>query len=254
MTPSVPLTIDPAHRDALASVGLSEFEDFWKFDRGAVVKALVPGRSTARFEAAGKIYFLKRGEGAAAAEMSNEARVLGVLHGAGLPVPQPIAVGLSEVHGILVTSGLPARANLEDVLCKSSPPLDPARSRRHLRRLVDLVRRLHAVGVQQRDCYLVHVLVGSDDELFLVDFGRARVVGRVGLFARVRDLAGLDFSTPARLAGPVLRLGLLGRYLGTRSRLWRRIVARLVRWKSERIRRHVERRITRGDPNFHLNA
>jgi hypothetical protein len=100
----------------------------------------------------------------------------------------------------------------------------------------------------------VHVLVAPDDSLHLVDFGRARLLGRLSLLARVKDLAGLDFSTPDRLASDSLRLALLRRYLGTRSRGWLRFVARLVRWKSARIRRHVARAVARGESNVHLTA
>jgi lipopolysaccharide core heptose(I) kinase len=180
--------------------------------------------------------------------------VLGTLRSAGLPVADLVAVGVAGSQGVLVTGALPVRANLEQVLVRSSPPLSPATSRRYLVRLIDLVRRLHAAGVQHRDCYLVHVLVGADDALYLVDFGRARLLGRLGLLARVKDLAGLDFSTPDRLASPPLRLALLRRYLGAPSRSWLRFVARLVRWKSGRIRRHVTRAIARGESNVHLTT
>jgi tRNA A-37 threonylcarbamoyl transferase component Bud32 len=249
---SVDLTVDPGHREALASRGLVKLADFWNFSGDAPVKALVPGHSVVRFEARGGRYFLKRIEGAAAAEVAHEARVLGTLRAAGLPVAEVVAVGVEGSRGVLVTGALPVRGNLEHVLCRATPPPTPSQIRRHLRRLVDLVRRLHAAGVQHRDCYLVHVLVGAGDSLHLVDFGRARILGRLSLLARVKDLAGLDFSTPGRLASDTLRLALLRRYLGTRSRAWLRCVARLVRWKSARIRRHVERGIARAEPNLHV--
>jgi heptose I phosphotransferase len=252
LSQNVDLTIAPAHRDALAARGLVTFEDFWRFSGDAPVKALVPGRMTVRFDAGGGRFFLKRIEGGAAAEADHEARVLGTLRGAGLPVAEPVAVAREGPRGILVTAALPVHANLEHVLCRADPHPSPERVRRHLTRLVDLVRRLHAAGVQHRDCYLVHVLVGPEDSLFLVDFGRARILGRLGLLARIKDLAGLDFSTPARLASPALRLALLRRYLGTSSRAWSGSIARLVRWKATRIRRHVARGLARGQANLHV--
>jgi hypothetical protein len=254
MTPDVPLTVAPRHEAALASRGLVRFADFWRFPGDTPVKALVPGRATVRFQAGGGGFFLKRIEGAAAGEIPNEARALGILGSAGLPVAEVAAVGVEGSQAVLVTTALPVTGNLEQLLCRVSPPIGSAEARRQLRDLVALVRSLHEAGVQQRDCYLVHVLVGENGSLHLVDFGRARVLGRLSLLSRVRDLAALDFSTPERVAGPVLRLALLGRYLGTRSRPWRFFVARLVRWKSRRIRRHVERRVRAGEPNFHLNS
>src|SRR5262245_26463564 len=57
---SVPFTVHPAHREGLAASGLSDLGTCRSFTGGAVVKAKRTGRTTVRFEAAGRTYFLKR--------------------------------------------------------------------------------------------------------------------------------------------------------------------------------------------------
>jgi heptose I phosphotransferase len=113
---------------------------------------------------------------------------------------------------------------------------------------------MHGAGVQHRDFYLNHLLVGNGDELYVADFGRARMLPRLGWLKRIKDLAALDFSTPARVASEWARLRFLREYAGA-GRRWRiRIAAALARSKARAMRRHVERRIAQGAPNFHVTG
>jgi hypothetical protein len=106
--------------------------------------------------------------------------------------------------------------------------------------------------VQHRDFYLTHILVGSAGGLYVADFGRARLFPRLGWLRRIKDLAALDFSTPARVASDWCRLRFLREYAGDSARWRLKAVAALVRVKARSIRRRVERRIARLEPNYHV--
>ncbi len=249
---SVPFFVKPGHADALAARGLTSLEACRTFRADRIVKAIVPGRTTASFVAEGRTYFLKCIVGAAAAEIPHEAALLGQLGELHQPVAEVVAVGAEPDFAAMITVGLPIVGTLEDRLCRGEP--DPVFAARAAVRLAGMLRALHATGVAHRDCYLGHVLVGRGGDLYWTDFGRASQSVAVSLAARVKDLAGLDFSTPPRVASDRMRLRFLRRYLGNVSRLRWRLVAWLVRGKARRMRRHAERQIARGRTNVHVNT
>ncbi len=252
MARRVPFFVKPEHQDALATRGLTSLEACRTFVPDAVVKALVPGRETLRFSAGGAGYFLKRITGPAAHEIPHEAAIVGQLAQCGEPVAEVVAVGADDAFAAMITRALPVVSTLEARLC-GGEPASPQVTAQFGRQLAERLRRLHAAGVQHRDCYLGHVLVAADDRLYWTDFGRARSMRRLGWLARIKDLAGLDFSTPARVASDRARLAFLRRYLGPVSRWKWRAFARLVRAKARRMRGHVERQIASGKPNLHVN-
>jgi aminoglycoside phosphotransferase len=253
MAHAQPFTTSDAHRVQLERAGLSSLAACRSFRGGVVVKALVPGRSTVRVDlAAAPSYFLKRVEGAATDEVVNEGHVLGQLRSIGLPVAEVAAIGAEPGFAALVTVALPVVGTLEREF--AYPASAPAHASRRRRQVALLLRALHEAGVQHRDFYLAHLLAGEGDALFVVDFGRARMTPRLGLLRRSKDLAALDFSTPARVASDWARLRFLREYLGSRSRLRLRILALLARSRARRMRRHVERRVAQGAPNYHVTG
>ena len=69
-----------------------------------------------------------------------------------------------------------------------------------LRSVADSVRRMHAGGVNHRDCYLCHYLTPRDGKKFgktvyVIDLHRAQLRRRVPRRYLVKDLAGLCFSS-----------------------------------------------------------
>ncbi|NRA96492.1 MAG: hypothetical protein HRU14_09820, partial [Planctomycetes bacterium] len=182
-------------------------------------------------------------------EIENEVAILVHLRSAGLPVAEPLAFATRPPTSALVTRAMPVVTTLERRILDSHAGLVFAQP------LAELVRQLHDAGVNHRDLYLGHVLVATDDALWLVDLGRAEHRRRVPRHRIVKDLAALDFSTPSRIASDAARLRFLYRYLGA-SASHRRIVslARAVRRKSKKMRRHAERKIARGEPNVHVNT
>lgn len=231
-------------RQALADAGLADDDAILAAEVGSVVKAAVAGHEVRQI---GDLY-VKRVTGNHR-EITNELDVLVHLREAGLPVAEPVAVAVKPPTAALVTRALPVVSTLEQRVLGKDDALGFAAP------LADLVRRLHHAGVNHRDLYLGHVLVGADDALWLVDLGRAEKRRRIPRHRIVKDLAALDFSTPSRIASEAVRLRFLYRYLGSGATR-RQVVAlaRAARRKSLKMRRHAERKIARGDSNIHVNA
>lgn len=108
--------------------------------------------------------------------------------------------------------------------------------------LADFVRRFHGTGWVHRDLYLCHVFVqaGDGEPVFrLIDLARMfHPRFRVWRW-RVKDLAALNYSTPASVATAGDRLRFLKRYLAV-NRLGpvERRLARRIAWKTGLIARH----------------
>ena len=106
----------------------------------------------------------------------------------------------------------------------------------------DFVRRFHGTGLVHRDLYLCHVFMqaGDGEPMFrLIDLARMfRPQFRV-LRWRVKDLAALNYSTPAGVTTAADRLRFLKRYLDV-NRLGpdERRLARRIAWKTALIARH----------------
>jgi heptose I phosphotransferase len=252
MAPEIPFYVALEHREALGSAGLDSLEACLAFEGGEMVKDVVEGRQTLRFFAEPRTYYLKRVTGKGWRDVVNEARVLDRLHGAGLPVPEPAAYGTARRHGALVTVALPASRTLERLMLDEQPDAD--RVERVAERLADLVSRLHREGVNHRDLYVGHVLIDDDENLYLLDLGRAEARGRVPRRRVVKDLAAVHFSVPGSTAWKELREAFLRHYAGAADAgpSFDRLERAVIR-KARRMRSHAERKIARGDPNIHIN-
>ena len=165
----------------------------------------------------------------------------------GIEVPVAVAFGSRrsgprEIKSLLLTAEVPGEP-LEKWLPVQGPDLDwPARMLLS-RKLAELVSRLHNAGLIHRDLYLSHIFVEWDGRdccrLHILDLHR---IIRPRWRARrwvVKDLAALNYSTPATLAGRADRLRWLKCYLGANIRAadLRPLIAAIVR-KTERIARH----------------
>jgi len=252
MASSVPFKMTPACRDELLDLGLSSLEACLVFERGEMVKAILPGRETLRVAGRGRVFFMKRVCGPGWRDVLREARILDTTRAVGLPVPAVAALGAEEGRAVLLTQALPPSRKLEEVVLAERP--DAERAIRLGRRLGEIVRRLHDAGVNHRDLYAGHVLVDADDGLHLVDLGRAEVRRRVPLRRVIKDLAALRFSLGESESGRALFAACLERWLDAEgSAVRRRRVERAVELKARRIRAHVKRKLARGDLNVHCN-
>ncbi|MDJ0723069.1 MAG: lipopolysaccharide core heptose(I) kinase RfaP [Desulfobacterales bacterium] len=188
------------------------------------------GRTTLRFNRDGRAYFAKLHRGVGwgvllryvgqlrwpVTDARNEWRALGELEAIGVPTMRRVALGCrgwnpARRRSFLITEALENTVSLED-LCKQwrhCPP-SPVLKRALIAEAARIARRLHAAGLNHRDFYLCHLLLErrsdgrvTDEQaprLYLIDLHRVRRRRRLPRRWRVKDIAGLYFSShPAGL-------------------------------------------------------
>ena len=166
-----------------------------------------------------------------------------------LRIGVPVAVafgsrrsGPMEVQSLLLTAGLPGES-LEKWLPAQGSNLDRPTKLQLSRKLAELASRLHSAGLVHRDLYLSHIFVEWDGpnccKLHVLDLQRMIQPRWRARRWVVKDLAALNYSTPAAVASRADRLRWLMYYLGTkqRARAHGSLIAAIVR-KTERIARH----------------
>lgn len=188
--------------------------------QGELFRAL-EGRRTLCTRFAGREYFVKIHRGIGWGEIAKnllllkkpvlgaeqEWRAIQILSRAGVATMTAVAFGKrgnnpARQHSFIITEALTPTVSLEDY-CRdwpSSPP-EPALKRALIRRVAEMVGRMHRTGVNHRDCYLVHFLLHTDPlptpsalKVSLIDLHRAQIRDRVPSRWRNKDLAGLYFS------------------------------------------------------------
>jgi len=200
-----------------APVTLDWFQPRFWMARDAVV-ARHTGRGAAiGFEHAGRRFLLRhylRGGMAAALSAERylwlgEARTRPLaelkltlrLHADGMPVPRPVAVryersGLSYTADI-ITDYLPDTRTLAAVLADGDVPLATWAA------IGRTIRRFHDWGLDHADLNAHNILLREPDEIFLIDFDKARLRQAAGIWrdanlARLRrSLDALEDARPA---------------------------------------------------------
>ena len=136
----------------------------------------------------------------------------------------------------ILTQSLGNRVSLEDYVPESVPM-----KRRLIHEVADMSRKMHAAGVNHRDFYLCHFLMGQTDrdqpELYLIDLHRAQIRSRVPERWLVKDLGGLLFSAFDKSLTRrdllrfirVYRPGGLREALTTDRKFWLKVIARARR-------------------------
>ncbi|MBK7643352.1 MAG: hypothetical protein IPJ19_09905 [Planctomycetes bacterium] len=160
----------------------------------------------------------------------------------GLPVPHPLGWDVRRERlarcSVVAMERIEHTQTLRDRLFRA-----PEGERRDLaERLLTLVVRLHAAGWYHRDLYLQH-LVLREEELVLLDVGRARRDRAPRRRWFVKDLAALLHSTPRNVSVRA-RLEFLARYLDARGitrRAERRAWLAAILRRAERTARHTPR-------------
>ncbi|MBL0712404.1 MAG: lipopolysaccharide core heptose(I) kinase RfaP [Desulfosarcina sp.] len=222
------------------------------------------GRRTFRFELDGRGYFAKVFQGLGWKKLGacllkcrkpvlsaeNEWRVIRCLHRLGVPTMRIMGYGRrgwnpARRQSFIITEELAPTISLE-AYCrdwKKTPP-PPGLKRALIRRVAGIARRLHENGINHRDFYICHFLLDLDrsvspsgdstPRLFLIDLHRAEQSAHLKTRWRIKDIAGLYFSS--------LDIGLTTRdhlrfvqtycnrpwrdALLTRKRFWQRVVRR----------------------------
>ncbi len=170
----------------------------------------------------------------------------------GMPVPRPLLFLERRRYGIpaesyLVTENAAGTCPLDVFVREVALQLSRAEKRACAARLAGAVRRMHDRGAVHGDLKAKNILVrhrgGMVQDIYFIDFDAARIMERVPLALRSRDLARLNYSLPA--GGPVsrpLRLSFIRAYFGTcRRSLLRQSVRFVERYTSIKKRKAESR-------------
>lgn len=196
------------------------FEEVKKLD-GDVFRAL-ESRKTLRFTLAERSWFIKIHRGTALKEaLKNLASLRLPVLGAdrewnaihrlqSLGVDTMIGAGFGQRgrnplrrESFIITEDLSPTISLEDYCATwlEKPP-SVKEKRRLIKRVAEMVRKMHAGGVNHRDCYICHFLLhlpykpdSNDLKISVIDLHRAQIRSKVPLRWRNKDLIGLYFSS-----------------------------------------------------------
>ena len=166
---------------------------------------------------------------------------------AGIPVPLPAAIA-EDVRAIWERDSALVLAEAPGESLESWARRGKRASRIWIRELARFVTRLHAAGFIHRDLYLCHIFVhGSEDrrpDFCLIDLQRVMHGPILRRRWIVRELAQLQYSTPASAASRTDRMRWLKAYLGGQwsDRRKRRAMIRRIARKAESIAAHDARR------------
>jgi lipopolysaccharide core heptose(I) kinase len=279
---------DASTRAQFAALGMRVFDDFVGAKGLETVKATVawkriyrggatsgPRHEDSRDSDRRPVFYLKIFDGVPAGERrrqrwsrgiarsaaSREWEALRHLEAAGLRAPRALAVGeeksglFGEVRrAFVVTAAIPAGPSLEELVeDQAAAWMSASRRRRLARRIGGLLGRMHASGLNHRDFYAGHLRVDAEDQPWVLDLDRAQLRAEVPRRWRVKDLAALDFSVPARLVGDDLRALCLAAYRRQGPRTDPRAFVAEIKAKSASMRRRARKKIARGDSNIHIN-
>lgn len=179
-------------------------------------------RRTLRFELAGKSYFLKWHRGTSLKEivknlLSLRMPVLGAdrewnaihrLQNLGVDTMYGVGFGEKGLNPLtrtsfIITEDLTPTISLEDYCAKwATTPPDVKVKRMLIERVATMVRKMHAGGINHRDCYICHFLLHlpftgqkEDLKISVIDLHRAQIRNNVPRRWRDKDLIGLYFSS-----------------------------------------------------------
>lgn len=200
--------------------GQDPFDEIKNLD-GDVFRAL-ESRKTLRFTLEGRSWFIKIHRGTTLKEalknlVAFRLPVLGAdrewnaihrLRNLGVDTMTGAAFGQRGLNPLqresfIITEDLSPTISLEDFCAnwQQNPP-SLKEKRRIIRRVAEMVRKMHAGGVNHRDCYICHFLLhqpyhptNTELKISLIDLHRAQIRHKVPLRWRDKDLIGLYFSS-----------------------------------------------------------
>lgn len=182
--------------------------------KGECVRAL-DGRYTQRIILGERSYFIKQHFGIGWKEVfknlsqlrlpifgaQNEWQAIARLNKQNLRTPKIVAYG-SQGHNPARRKSFVLMEEIKDVIqldhhCAqwSLNPPTFAHKQQLIKELARIVRIMHRSGVNHRDCYLCHFLLGKNGEITLIDFHRAQIRNIIPSRWVIKDLAGLYFSS-----------------------------------------------------------
>ena len=111
--------------------------------------------------------------------------------------------------------------------------------KKFIRDLAEFVKKFHDTGFRHRDLYFSHIFYSKDGRFYLIDLSRAFRPLILTEYFRIKDIAQLYYSAPARFFSRTDRLRFYFFYTGSQnlSKEDRRFITRVIR-KAGRIERH----------------
>ncbi len=199
--------------------GKDPFEEVEKIS-GDISRS-VKTRRTLRFDFSNKSYYLKLHHGTTYGEVlknlltarlpvlgaDREWRAIHELSAIGVDTMKGVAFGQKGWNPVkrtsfIITEDLAPTISLEDY-CKNwiNEPPPYSIKRMLITRVAEMVRKMHSIGINHRDCYICHFLLhlpfnGNSDELkiSIIDLHRAQFRSAVPIRWRNKDLIGLYYS------------------------------------------------------------
>lgn len=179
-----------------------------------------PGRETLRVRLEDKHFFIKKHTGVGWREIfknllqlkkpvlgaRNERVAIEKLQALGVAVPQVIAYGErgknpATRHSFILLQELVPVVSLEQLVeqWRTTPP-SIVFKRQLIKEVARIARVMHENGINHRDFYLCHFLmdtahVNAEPKLYLIDLHRAELREKIPERWRIKDLAGLYFSS-----------------------------------------------------------
>ena len=183
------------------------------------------GRRTVRFSLDGKHYFAKLHSGVGWKEIlrnllqfrlpvlgaQNEWQAIQRLEQLGIKTMRLVGYGKrgwnpARLQSFVITEEIPNAISLEHLSIECPEVLQNYSLKRNLiTEVAKVARKLHNNGINHRDFYICHFLLGSDSgahkpcdndvTLYLIDLHRAQIRRRTPGRWRVKDIAGLYFSS-----------------------------------------------------------
>lgn len=177
----------------------------------------VKTRRTFRFEVEGKGYFAKVHHGIGWKEIlknlfqfklpvlgaANEFCALAKLHSIGVNTMTAAAYGRkggidpAKQDSFLITCELENMTSVEDIARTGTTS-----QIKHIliRKIAESAGKMHASGINHRDCYICHYLVDAsafspESKVFVIDLHRAQIRKNIPRRYHVKDVAGLYFSS-----------------------------------------------------------
>src|SRR3990167_7762707 len=175
------------------------------------------GRLTQRITLNHQHYFIKQHIGVGVKEIiknlfqlrlpivsaKNEWRAIQKCHDIGIPAPRIAGYGKrglnpARLQSFILMHELSPILSLEDLTKKWHGNQPPFRFKMHLiLEIARIVRTMHHAGMNHRDCYLCHFLLDLNDTniIYLLDLHRAQIRKKTPSRWKIKDLAGLYFSS-----------------------------------------------------------
>jgi hypothetical protein len=258
--------IDADYKDAFTRAGLGSIDDIFAFDGGTKLNksTLKAFRTRIQFELdqPKTTFFMKRYDkpptllqiknwlsaGRRGSTSSFDHVPARELANKGINTPKTIAYGqqwgaVFEKRSFVVTEEIKLSQSLErklpDYFYEDITDESVRKRRNFILNLAAFVKKFHATGYRHRDLYLCHIFYGEKNGFCLIDLARAFKPGLLCERYRIKDIAQLHYSAPAKYFSLADRLRFYLALSG-KSKLEQtdKQVIRKIQTKANRIARH----------------